>query len=98
MNKEDKQFFIGLFKGFENRFDGIEGRFDILEAQVAKNYEAIQRNSDLILNNSNDIQSLKDEVHINGLKIEQLDDRIQLVAEGHSVLHSRVKRLEATLT
>ncbi len=85
MGKEDKQFFIGLFKGLEGRFDGLEGRFDgleghfrVLNEQVGKNYEAIQKNSD-------GIKSLDTRVRLNGLEIDKINHKIDLIGEGQSI-------------
>jgi len=90
MSKEDKQFFIKLFKGLEGRFDNLEGRFDSLQDQVGRNYEAIQKNSASIRQNSNGIRHP-------GVRFEKFESDFETFGEKQNAMDNRLKKVESDI-
>jgi len=80
----------GRFDGLEGRFDGLEGRFDGLEGR----FDGLEGRFDGL---EGRFERLEDTVHLMGVRIENIESKVELLAEGQGGLREIMARDKAEL-
>ena len=87
MNKNDKAFITGLFKGLESHIGGLEGRFDGLEGRFEKRFEALEfedRRNGMLL------EELRDDLKLQGEGYSFIIDRLDQIGADVSEIKATI--------